>query len=287
MSPEIICEENYEGTKRTTNGRVPPPRAVKILHLEPEKKTFWCIFEMKEIINVNRRIILFSKICYDKINDYGQLCTFLPNYWPWSLWKVLFTWFYISDRLLGCQEQPLLERYAWNLNMFASMSFVNTICLWKPHTFMWQNLEERDIWLALQQILWLLKGVFTELSKNSHSFIIWFDFSDSIKGSFAIDTQMPIVLFFGQSVYVPSSVPCMQVNKLYLPQASPSRIFHVSLRKLEFLRLDNDWSYLIYFGMNSYPDFWKFHVNLSTLWKYGTKGRPGEGWYGTRDNLWK
>ena len=26
--------------------------------------------------------------------------------------KVLFIWFYISDRLLGCQEQPLLERYA-------------------------------------------------------------------------------------------------------------------------------------------------------------------------------
>ena len=26
--------------------------------------------------------------------------------------KVLFIWFYISDRLLGCQEQPFLERYA-------------------------------------------------------------------------------------------------------------------------------------------------------------------------------
>ena len=30
------------------------------------------------------------------------------------------------------------------------------------------------------------------------SFIIWFDFSDSIKGSFAIDTQMPIVFWGGQ-----------------------------------------------------------------------------------------
>ena len=32
-------------------------------------------------------------ICYDKIDEYGQLCTFLPNYWPWSLCKVLFTLF--------------------------------------------------------------------------------------------------------------------------------------------------------------------------------------------------
>ena len=33
------------------------------------------------------------------------------------------------------------------------------------------------------------------------SFIIWFDFSDSIKGSFTIDTEMPIVFFWGgQSV---------------------------------------------------------------------------------------
>ena len=39
-------------------------------------------------------------------------------------------------------------------------------------------------------------GVFTELQKNSDSFIIWFDFSDSIEGSFTIDTQMPIVIFF-------------------------------------------------------------------------------------------
>ena len=125
--------------------------------------------KMKKIMNVNRRIISVSKICYDKIKDYGQLCAFLPNYWPWSLWKVLFTWFYISVRLLDCQEQPLLERYAWYLNMFTSLSFVNTICLWKPHTFMWQNLEERDLWLALQKSIFLCDylaksdGVFTEL----------------------------------------------------------------------------------------------------------------------------
>ena len=58
--------------------------------------------KIKESMNVNRCIILVSKIFYDKIDDYGQLCAFLPNYSPWSLWKVLFTWFYISDRLLGC-----------------------------------------------------------------------------------------------------------------------------------------------------------------------------------------
>ena len=28
--------------------------------------------KMKEIMNVNRRIILVLKICYDKIDDYGQ-----------------------------------------------------------------------------------------------------------------------------------------------------------------------------------------------------------------------
>ena len=105
-----------------------------------------------EIMNVNRCISSVSKICYDKIDDYGQLCTFLLNYWPWCLCNVLFTWFFISDRLLGCQDQPLLERYAWNLNM----SFVNTICLWKSHTFMWQSLEERDLWLALQKSIFCL-----------------------------------------------------------------------------------------------------------------------------------
>ena len=45
-------------------------------------------------------------------------------------------------------------------------------------------------------------GVFTELKENSHSFIIRFEFSDFIKDSFAIDTQMPIVIFLGQSVYI-------------------------------------------------------------------------------------
>ena len=80
---------------------------------------------MKEIMNVNRRIILVSKICYDiKIDDYGKLCTFIPIF---------------ND--------------------------------WKPHTFMWQNLEERDlhVWLALQKSIFLCDYlaksdvVFTEL----------------------------------------------------------------------------------------------------------------------------
>ena len=122
---------------------------------------FGLFSKMKESMNINRCIILVSKMCYDKIqfDDYGQLCTSLPNYWPWSLGKVSFTWFCISDRLLGCQEQPLLERYAWNLNMFASLSFVNTICLWKPHVFMWQNLEENGPMTCFTKIhisLWLL-----------------------------------------------------------------------------------------------------------------------------------
>ena len=32
--------------------------------------------KMKEIMNVNRRMILVSKMCYHKIDDYGQLCGF-------------------------------------------------------------------------------------------------------------------------------------------------------------------------------------------------------------------
>ena len=135
--------------------------------------SIWVIFsKIKEIINVNRCIIFSLKksvmIKSMIIVNYAPFYL-ISNYWPWSLWKLLFTWFYISDRLLGCQEQPLLERYAWNLNMFASLSFVNTICPWKPHTFMWQNLEERSLWLALQKSIFLCDylaksdGVFTEL----------------------------------------------------------------------------------------------------------------------------
>ena len=43
----------------------------------------WVIFsKIKEIMNVLNRCIIFSfeKICYDKIDDYGQLCAFLPNH---------------------------------------------------------------------------------------------------------------------------------------------------------------------------------------------------------------
>ena len=43
--------------------------------------------QMKEIMNINKCIILVSKISYDKIDDYGELCAFLPNCWLWSLWS--------------------------------------------------------------------------------------------------------------------------------------------------------------------------------------------------------
>ena len=33
--------------------------------------------KMKEIMNVNRCIFFVLIICYDKIDDYGQLCAFL------------------------------------------------------------------------------------------------------------------------------------------------------------------------------------------------------------------
>ena len=54
--------------------------------------------------------------------------------------------------------------------------------------------------LLLGQIRW---GLSLNCRKYSHSFIIWFKFSDSIKGSFAIDTQMPIVIFLGTICYRP------------------------------------------------------------------------------------
>ena len=31
-------------------------------------------------MNENRLIMFSFEICYDKIDDYGQLCAFLPNY---------------------------------------------------------------------------------------------------------------------------------------------------------------------------------------------------------------
>ena len=73
----------------------------------------WVIFsKIKEIMNLNRCIIFsFEKSVIIKSMIMVNYVPFLPNYWPWSLWKVLFTRFYISDRLLGCQEQPLLEKY--------------------------------------------------------------------------------------------------------------------------------------------------------------------------------
>ena len=42
-------------------------------------------------------IKLWKWIAYDKIDDCGQLSALKKKtyYWPWSLWKVFFTWFYI------------------------------------------------------------------------------------------------------------------------------------------------------------------------------------------------
>ena len=74
----------------------------------------WVIFsKMKEIMNVNRRIVLVSKICYDKIDNYSQLCAFLPNYWPWSLSKVLFT-------------QVL---HIWQAFRLSGTTFVRKVCM--------------------------------------------------------------------------------------------------------------------------------------------------------------
>ena len=68
--------------------------------------------KIKDIMNVNI-FFLLRKICYDQIDDYGQLCAFLPNYWPWSLWWVLFTWVYII----------------WQAFRLSGTTFVRNVCI--------------------------------------------------------------------------------------------------------------------------------------------------------------
>ena len=74
-------------------------------------------FKIKEIMNVNRCILLACiikrKICYDKIGDYGQLCAFLPNYWPWTLWKVLFN----------------MILHIWQTFRLSGTTFVTKVCI--------------------------------------------------------------------------------------------------------------------------------------------------------------
>ena len=69
--------------------------------------------KMKEIMSVNTCQIFSFEICYDKISDCGQLCAFLPNYWPWSLWKVLFTWFL----------------HIWQAFRLSRTTFVKKVCI--------------------------------------------------------------------------------------------------------------------------------------------------------------
>ena len=64
-------------------------------------------------MNVNRRIILVSKICYDKIDENNQLCTFLNLITDPDLCERCYLhYFTYLTGFEGCQEQPLLERYA-------------------------------------------------------------------------------------------------------------------------------------------------------------------------------
>ena len=115
--------------------------------------------------------------------------------------KVLFTWSYISDRLLDGQEQPLLERCVWNLNMLqVCLLWTQSAC--GSHTHSRDKTWKKGTYDLLYQnpyfivTIWKIQmGSSLNCRKKIVNFIIWFDLSDSIKGSFAIDTQMPIVFF--------------------------------------------------------------------------------------------
>ena len=83
------------------------------------------------------------------------MCTFLPNYWPWSLWKVLFTWFYIyiwqAFRLSGTTfDRKVCMKFEYVCNYCKPIFCEHNLPVEATCTFMWPNLEERDPWLALQ-----------------------------------------------------------------------------------------------------------------------------------------
>ena len=116
----------------------------------------------------------------------------------------------LSDRLVGCQEQPLLERYI-------CIQF-EYVC--KP-VFCEHNLPVEATLYSSDKTG--KKGTYDLLYKNPYFFVttwpnqmgsslncrkivivsIRFDFSSSIKGSFAIDTQMPIL---------PSQFCCLYIS---------------------------------------------------------------------------
>ena len=113
---------------------------------------------------------LTSRSCLGNENAVKNGEGHMWEWWEWLLTLIVVKFviymilhFWQAFRLSG-------TTFVINLNMFASLSFVNTICLWRPHTwFMWQILEERDPWLALQKSIFLCDylakwdGVFTEL----------------------------------------------------------------------------------------------------------------------------
>ena len=120
-------------------------------------------------MNVNRRIILVSKIGYDKIDDYGKLCAFyLITDTDLCERCSLHDFTYLTGfyRLSGT---TFVRKVCMKFEYVCKPVFVNTICLLKPHTFMWQNLDDRDLWLALQISIFLCyylaksDWVFTEL----------------------------------------------------------------------------------------------------------------------------
>ena len=96
--------------------------------------------------------------------------------------------------------------------------------------------------------------------KNSHSFIIRFDFLDSMKGSFAIDTQMPIVFFWGggQSVY--NYLICTVVPSI-LRQGSMENVCYSKIKSSSV-----GWKYkILFFIWNCTMDRSKF-ITSSTGW---------------------
>ena len=90
---------------------------------------------------------------------------------------------YVCKPVFGEHNQPVEATYSQvtKLGRRGTMT-----CFTKIHIYLW----------LLGQIRWGLHWIVEKLF-HKNCFIIRFDFSDSIKGSFAIDTQMPIVIFLG------------------------------------------------------------------------------------------
>ena len=114
--------------------------------------------KMKEIMNVNRRIILVSKICYDKIDDNGQLCD--------SVKPKLLTLIFVKGVLY-------MILHIWQAFRLSGTTFVRKVCMkfeyvWKP-VFCEHNLPVEATYIHVKKLG--RKGLMTCFTKI-HIFLL-------------------------------------------------------------------------------------------------------------------